>query len=380
VEVAESYSTESFLMAVRRFMALHGAPKRFQSDQGTQLVAASRQLATWDWTAVHEQAERVGAEWHIVPTGGQHYNGQAERLIGLLKRCLEGALNNRKFTLGELSTVVAEAAQVVNSRPIARNTGDPETGGPITPLHLQLGRATVEVPRMRFEEAPRLTQRLQFIEEAKRQFWKKWMQQVFSGRMLNHKWTKSVRNVAAGDIVYLAEAENDDPTYRLGQVVEACPGEDGCVRTVRVQYTNPGKPEGKRSPPKTTTRPIHKVAVVVPTEYVFEDDSCDNTVGSRRPKGDLSSKGKMEAAKVQRNEPAEVKEGEPERGGVRPVARRKRGRPRKADKPPARKQEVAGAAAEAGVPPEVGNRVPTTRRGQPRGRGPRGQRDGGRRC
>ena len=81
VEVAESYSTESFLMAVRRFMALHGAPKRFQSDQGTQLVAASKQLATWDWTAVHEQAERVGAEWHIVPTGGQHYNGQAERLI-----------------------------------------------------------------------------------------------------------------------------------------------------------------------------------------------------------------------------------------------------------------------------------------------------------
>jgi transposase InsO family protein len=374
VEVAESYSTESFLMAVRRFMALHGAPKRFQSDQGTQLVAASKQLATWDWTAVHEQAERVGAEWHIVPTGGQHYNGQAERLIGLLKRCLEGALNNRKFTLGELSTVVAEAAQVVNSRPIARNTGDPETGGPITPLHLQLGRATVEVPRMRFEEAPRLTQRLQFIEEAKRQFWKKWMQQVFSGRMLNHKWTKSVRNVAVGDIVYLAEAENDDPTYRLGQVVEACPGEDGCVRTVRVRYTNPGKPEGKRSPPKTTTRPIHKVAVVVPTEYVFEDDSCDNTVGSRCPRSDLPSRGKMEAAKAQGKEPAEVKEGEPEGGGVRPAARRRRGRPRKANKPPARKQEIAGAAA------EVGDRVPTTRRGQLRDRGPRKQREGGRRC
>jgi hypothetical protein len=361
-------------------MALHGAPKRFQSDQGTQLVAASKQLATWDWTAVHEQAERVGAEWHIVPTGGQHYNGQAERLIGLLKRCLEGALNNRKFTLGELSTAVAEAAQVVNSRPIARNTGDPETGGPITPLHLQLGRATVEVPRMRFEEAPRLTQRLQFIEEAKRQFWKKWMQQVFSGRMLNHKWIKSVRNVAVGDIVYLAEAENDDPTYRLGQIEEACPGEDGCVRTVRVRYTNPQKPEGKRSPPKTTTRPIHKVAVVVPVEYVFEDDTCDNAVGKRCPKRDLQLKEETEAARVPRKEPVKVKEGEPERGEIRPAARRRRGRPRKADKPPAGEQGTAGAAAEAGVLPEVGNLTPSTRRGQPRDRGPRKQRDRGRRC
>jgi hypothetical protein len=65
---------------------------------------------------------------------------------------------------------------------------------------------------MRFEEAPRLTLRLQFIEEVKRQFWKKWMQQVFSGRMLSHKWTKNGRNVAVGDIVHLAKAENEDPT------------------------------------------------------------------------------------------------------------------------------------------------------------------------
>jgi hypothetical protein len=158
---------------------------------------------------------------------------------------LESTLNSHRLTLGEFNTVVAEAAQMVNSRPIAKNTGDPETGGPITPLHLQLGRATVEVPNMRFEEAPRLTQRLQFIEEAKKQFWKKWMQQVFSGRMLNHKWTRAVRNVAAGDIVYLAEAENDDPTYRLGKVVEANPGEDGCVHTVKVTVHQPGEVRGE---------------------------------------------------------------------------------------------------------------------------------------
>jgi len=246
---------------------------------------------------------------------------------------LEGALNNRRFTLGELSTVVAEAAQAVNSRPTARNTGDPETGGPITPLHLQLGRATVEVPRMRSEEAPRLTQRLQFIEEAKRQFWKKWMQQVFSGRMLNHKWTKNVRNVAVGDIVYLAEAENDDPTNRLGQVVEACPGEDGCVRTVRVRYTNPGKSEEKRSPPKTTTRPIHKVAVVVPVEYVFEDDTCDNEVSSRGPKRDLKTKEEIEAAKASKKDPAKAKVGEPGTGEAQPAVRKRRGRPKKSEKP-----------------------------------------------
>jgi hypothetical protein len=330
----------------------------------------------------------VSAEWHIVLTGGQHYNGQAERLIRLLKRCLEGTLNSRRLTLGELNTVVAEAVQMVNSRPIAKNTGDPETGGPITPLHLQLGRATVEVPSMKFEEAPRLTQRLQFIEETKRQFWKKWMQQVFSGRMLNYKWTKAVRNVAVGDIVYLAEAENDDPTYRLGKVVEADPGEDGCVHTVKVQYANPGKSGGMaRSPPKTTTRPIHKVAVVVPVGYTFEDDMCDSKLGSRGQKHDLGAMKALGATGKLGRDPAQAALGEPKAGGAQPAARKRRWRPKKSERstaadgePQTKSRNNAGAAAVTEAPLEAEGQPPTVRRGRSRDLGPRGQRDRGRSC
>jgi hypothetical protein len=110
-------------------------------------------VKAWDGSRVHQQAERAGAEWHVVPTGGQHFNGQAERMIGILKRCLEGALTGKRCTMGDMGTVMAEAAQMVNIRPIARSTGDPESGGPITPLHLLLGRASVEVPQVRFNEA-----------------------------------------------------------------------------------------------------------------------------------------------------------------------------------------------------------------------------------
>jgi hypothetical protein len=320
------------------------------------------------------------------PDGRTTLQRPAERLIRLLKRCLEGTLNNRRLTLGELNTVVAEAAQIVNSRPIAKNTGDPETGGPITPLHLQLGRATVEVPKMKFEEAPHLTQRLQFIEEAKKQFWKKLMQQVFSGRMLNHKWTKNVRNVTVGDIVYLAEAENDDPTYRLGKVVEADPGEDGYVRTVKVQYTNPGKSGGMaRSPPKTTVQPIHKVAVVVPAGYTFEDDVCDSEVGSRGRKQDLGTGEVAEVTGAPKKEPAKAKAEKSGTSGVQPAVRKRRGRPKKSkrptaaeDKPQAEGRDDSGAAADPGAPLETGSQPPAVRRGRSRDLDPRGQRERGR--
>jgi hypothetical protein len=215
------------------------------------------------------------------------------------------------------------------------------------------------------------------------------MQQVFSGRMLNHKWTKTVRNMAVGDIVYLAEAENDDPTYRLGQIVEACPGEDGCVHTVRVQYTNPGMSEEKRPPPKTTTRPIHKVAVMVPVEYAFEDDTCDSEVGMRGRKRDLKTKeeAEAEAAEALKRGPARAKAEEPGTGGVQPAVRKRRGRPKKSekqatteDKPRTGARNDADAAADSGAPLEAGGQPPTVRRGRSRDLGLRGQRDRGQSC
>jgi hypothetical protein len=199
---------------------------------------------------------------------------------------------------------------------------------------------------MKFDEALRLTQRLQFIAEAKEQFWKKWMQQVFSGRMLCHKWVKTVRSVAVGDIVYLVEAENDDPTYRLGVVVEANPGEDGCVRTVRVQYTNPGKDPKERSPPKTTTRPIHKVAVIVPVGYVFENNMGGNEAGPRGRKRDLNIEKEPGTAGASGGDPAGGRDkGEPREGELQPTGRKRRGRPKSLDRPGSSRRRGRGRTA-----------------------------------
>ncbi len=156
------------------------------------------------------------------------------------------------------------------------------------------------------------------------------------------------------------------------------------MRTVRVQYTNPGKSWEK---PKTTTRPIHKVAVVMPVEYMFEDDTCDNEVGSRGPKHDLKTREEIEAAKASRKDPAKAKVGEPETGEAQPAVRKRRGRPKKLekptvaeDKPQAEARDDAGAAADPGAPLEAGDQPPAVRRGRSRDLGPRGLRERGRSC
>ncbi len=126
---------------------------------------------------------------------------------------------------------------------------------------------------------------------------------------------------------------------------------------------------------------------MVPVEYVFEDDTCDNEVGSRGPKRDLKTKEEIEAAKASKKDPAKAKLGEPETGGARPAVRKRRGRPKKSegpttaeDKPRAEEQNGVGAAANLEAPQEAGDQTPAVRRGRSRDLGPRGQRDRGRSC
>jgi hypothetical protein len=48
-------------MTLRKFITIHGAMRRFQPNQEEQLVAASRQLAMWDWSKVVALGSQRGA-------------------------------------------------------------------------------------------------------------------------------------------------------------------------------------------------------------------------------------------------------------------------------------------------------------------------------
>jgi hypothetical protein len=99
-------------------------------------------------------------------------NGQAERMIQQVKKVLKSTLEGKSCSFNELTTILFEAVIIVNSRPIgiAGRESDLEAGTPITPLHLMLGRATIEAPQMDFNTDFNLTRRLQFVDEVKKNF------------------------------------------------------------------------------------------------------------------------------------------------------------------------------------------------------------------
>ncbi len=91
------------------------------TPRGEQLVAAAKQVTSWDFKEVIQCAGKKGIEWTLVPTGGQHFNGQAERMIGLIKKRLGRTFEGKKHSHEETLTLLIEAIQSINSRPLGRN-------------------------------------------------------------------------------------------------------------------------------------------------------------------------------------------------------------------------------------------------------------------
>ena len=272
LEASDDYSTDAFLLALRRFMCLRGTPTYIQSDPGTQLKAAGKEVELWRCEEIVEFAANRRIKWRVIPTAAQHCNGLAERMIGITKKVLKSLLQESVLTKAELDTLLAEAGQIVNSRPLMlSSSSDPWSMGPITPNHLLHGRASINVPFTEFSDNHKLTKRLQFIQELKDQFWRKWICQVFPKLLPSYKWSTEERDLRVGDVVLIKEESKISSSYKLGRVAEVFEGEDGRVRRARVEYKNVSAETSLvKAPMMSTERSVHGLVVIVPVNFTSQ--------------------------------------------------------------------------------------------------------------
>ena len=152
VDVSQDYSTDAFLQVVRRFSSLREWPKKILSDNGTQLVAASKELCSVvkgrDWEFLQKYGVKYGTEWEFSLADAPTYNGATESLVKTVKRALNAAVGEQIMTFSELQTVMYEAAQIVNQRPIGTHPDSPEDSTYLSPNDLILGRSSSHAPQV----------------------------------------------------------------------------------------------------------------------------------------------------------------------------------------------------------------------------------------
>ena len=137
VDVSSDYSTDSFLQVLRRFASVRGLPRKVYSHNGTQLVAASRELKDvvtgLDEATLQRYGVVHGTDWQFTPADAPWMNAITEALVKSVKDALNAAIGDQVMRFSELQNVMFEAAQLVNQRRIGRYPTDPEDGSYLCP-------------------------------------------------------------------------------------------------------------------------------------------------------------------------------------------------------------------------------------------------------
>ena len=157
IEVSQDLTTDSFLMAISRFISRRGAPTEVYSDNGTNFKGAEcelkKALKMWNQSRITESLRKRSIQWYFNPPQASHQGGVWERMIRSVRKILRALLGNQIVNDETLLTVMAEVEKILNDRPLTRLSEDPNDLEPLTPNHLLLSHRNACVAPGNFSTA-----------------------------------------------------------------------------------------------------------------------------------------------------------------------------------------------------------------------------------
>lgn len=99
LEVTHSLDTDSFINAMRPFIARRGQPEEVRSDNGGNFVCRERELCGviegWNQHKIGEFLRQQNVKWTFNPPKGSHHGGVWERCISTVKK-IKGVLTRSR--------------------------------------------------------------------------------------------------------------------------------------------------------------------------------------------------------------------------------------------------------------------------------------------
>ena len=122
IELAGDLSTDSFLLALRKFISRRGYVKVMRSDNGTNFVGANNELnlciKQLDQIKLHKFSNHQNPEWIFNPPASPWMGGLRESLVKSVKTGLKAIVKDSIFTDESLQIFLCEVESVLNGRPL----------------------------------------------------------------------------------------------------------------------------------------------------------------------------------------------------------------------------------------------------------------------
>ena len=146
LEVVVNLSTTSFNMCLRRLAASKGVPSIIMSDNYRTFIAGQTFLLEMQQDpAVQDHLSANNIRWKHQTPRSLWMGGDFEHLVRTIKASLATSISKKLLTLEELTTIVKEAENIVNSRPLTYQS-DNTRDIPLIPLQLAWRRDLTLMP------------------------------------------------------------------------------------------------------------------------------------------------------------------------------------------------------------------------------------------
>ncbi|XP_032363653.1 uncharacterized protein LOC116677092 [Etheostoma spectabile] len=204
IEMLEDLSTDAFINGLRCFIAVRGAVRQIQCDQGTNFVGAKNEFKA----ALQElDTQRLGmflsqkqCDFVMNAPHSSHAGGVWERQIKTVRSVLNStlSLSHGRLNDASLRTLLYEAMSIVNSRPLTvDNLNSPDSLEPLTPNHLiHMKSSTALPPPGTFPREDlygvKRWRRVQYLAE---QFWSRWKREYLHNITVRQRWHSPMRNL-----------------------------------------------------------------------------------------------------------------------------------------------------------------------------------------
>ena len=247
LEVAHSLTTDSFLLAFRRFASTYPGVREMLSDNGTNFVGADRELKKEFLEGVNfgdlargARKDGIDFRWKFNPPAASHQGGVFERMIGLVRSCLRHTMRDISYRTPSdegLLTMMKEIEGILNSRPLLPAGLDPGCYDVLTPAQiLRPGTPAIPPALREYTSSDALRKGFKATQWHVDQFWRRFSSDYIPMLQKRAKWLRPHRNFRVGDIVLLQDKDAPRYRWRRAWVSEVHPNKtDGLVRRVTLQ-------------------------------------------------------------------------------------------------------------------------------------------------
>lgn len=243
LEIAQSLSTDSAIMAIRRMISRRGQPFEIWSDNGTNLRGSDKELKnclkTIDQSKLTEACTSRSIRWNFNPPAAPHMGGCWERLVRSVKTALKATLKEKVPKEEVLQTLFAEAENIVNSRPLTYVSLDAQDDESLTPNHFLIGKRGAASPG-NFSEIC-LRRQWKIAQQLSDSFWKLWRKEYLPTLTRRTKWYKPEKPLEVGDIVIVVDDTAERNAWPKGIIMQVLPDKKQNVRSAEVKISGSNK-------------------------------------------------------------------------------------------------------------------------------------------